>query len=394
MSRIESSSIVSGEITRRITPLPQAQDAGSHALRARQVGRAQKAAKRMNMNAVDKEIYRQSLSAQSEYMRGKRITILSKERAEVRENIFKILQDGVYYAHRAIKNSANSLADYKKFRTLKLDIGEMARRKSKAKAAALKHAPLQEFTKMPRDTQRQVKHWADVLSLSYKGANVPPSNLQLPDGYELLADEEMPQSLAMFYDDTSGLIQTPSGCKALLMKSGDKLAVVFAGTEGEKKSDIGRGGTMQADFVQRVGGFSSMYRDASGITRLLLEHNPDKKMDLVGHSLGGGQAQYALATNADEDSHRMRGWTFNSAGLSASTLGAIESSRVEKVQDLVINTRVDGDPVSPGSRMGERFKGVLLGRTWTLKRAGARPIDAQAHRVLTLRGELDKAVKE
>jgi hypothetical protein len=368
----------------------------SSGLRERVIEQAEVKSKRIDTDRIDKEIYGQSLREQSDYMRQKRIRILSRRSPEAREDILRILHTGVHDAHRVIKEAAGRSSEYKKFRALKPDIGRMATQKAEAKALAVESAKHFDFTDMPHAEKLVAKKWADILPMSYKGVGVPPTNYEMPAGHSLLRETDMPEALAMFYDDQTGLIHTPSGCKALLLKSdNDKdIVIAFAGTEPGSKSKTGRSKTMQADTIQRLGGYSTMYHDASGITRMLLECNQGKNFKLVGHSLGGGLSQHALGTNIEGDESKLEAWTFNSAGLSASTLGAIGVDRVKIAQKCITNVRTESDPISPGSARGEMFKGVLLGKAWTIKREGAASIDQAAHFRSFLMAEMEKEINK
>lgn len=385
MSKINDSPI--RVIERVASPPPTAE---SHPLGDRQVERLAVKAKKIDIKKIDKEIYRQSLLNQTEYMRGKQLRILSKKNPAAREKISELIQVALINSHRLIKDAAAGLSDYKRFRAFKLDVGQMATRKAQAKSAAMTDAKHADFTDMGSAEKEAVRCYSDMLPLSYKGVDRPPYNYSLPEGYSLCNESEVPEILAMFYDDQTGIISTPSGFKALLMKSDDDIVLAFAGTETGKKAETDRTHSMQADIVQRIGGYSTMYHDAAGITHMLLEHHPEKPFKLVGHSLGGGLAQYALATNIESESNRLQGWTFNSAGLSASTLGAIGVERIKAAQQNITNVRVEGDPVSAGSSMGEKFKGALLGKVWTLKREGASSMSYEAHKNDFLRREIKK----
>lgn len=359
---------------------------------SRQVEKVEGSVSKIPSKELETEIYKNTLRNQSRYMRQRQIGILEKQSTNVKESIEKILTDNIHVYHRQIKDAANQLTDYKRFRAFKMDIGEMAHRKADAKAAALTHPPRKNFEELSHEDKQAFKEGSAVLSLSFSGFNTAPSFHQMPEGHSLLEDKDIPLALQMFYDDKTGLLQTPSGCKAFLMKSSEGITMIFTGTEAASQAATGRKHTVQADIVQRIGGYSTMYHDASGITKMMLDHS-DKKLKLIGFSLGGGQAQYALATNVERDGNRMRGWIFNSAALSASTLGAIGPARIEKAHDLILGMRVEGDPISPGSKIGEKFKGVLLGQAWTLKRPGASAVNLDAHRVKFLRAEIDKAME-
>ena len=76
------------------------------------------------------------------------------------------------------------------------------------------------------------------------------------------------------------------------------------------------------DIEQFYGvGEQSQYKEAASVVRAVREA-ADGPIVILGHSLGAGQAQYALAMNADVG--HMRGVGFNAAGLSAERISDAE----------------------------------------------------------------------
>ncbi len=112
----------------------------------------------------------------------------------------------------------------------------------------------------------------------------------------------------------------------------------------------------------------------------------------MGHSLGGGLAQFALGANVRRDQERLSALTFNTAGLSESTLAALGQDNIMSAHPRVKNMRIQGDAVSPGSDIGEKVKGFALGKMFTLARSDAWPVSAKSHASKTLLAQLDKAV--
>ena len=182
-----------------------------------------------------------------------------------------------------------------------------------------------------------------------------------------MSQGRIPRHLRDHYDKRTGLLNLSSGLKALIVEGPDGPTIAFAGTEFGPKLTTGRTGTLAADTIQRLGGFSPMYQEAAGVVDALLNDlSEHETLKVTGHSLGGGLAQFATAANiTNKHAGQMKASCFNAAGLSSSSLGALEG-KIEQSQGIISHVRVEGDPVSPGSTSGEPLKGILLGEVMTL----------------------------
>lgn len=228
-----------------------------------------------------------------------------------------------------------------------------------------------------------------VLSkLAYKGVNREGQAFALPAGYQLASPDDLPSGLQPFYNQRTGLLEMPQkGAKALLAKKGDTLVVAFAGTQPKG----GREHSIQSDIQQRLGFSDPMYRDAAGITSMLLDHpaNQKRAVQLTGHSLGGGLAMFSAIANTTADNHQgpanrsaIQSIGYNAAGLSTSYLAVLGTDRVSQAAQNLTTIRVKGDVVSSsGSAAGTQVKGHHAGKTVTLTAPDGGAVRAtKAHR--------------
>lgn len=140
-----------------------------------------------------------------------------------------------------------------------------------------------------------------------------------------------------------GVIMLPgaTGFQAVLMRdqATGRLTLVFRGSEA-KVSQIGDWGT---DALQALGADTRQYEAAADLLKRILA-NTTEPIDVVGHSLGGGLTQYAMGMNDLQG--RVRGYTYNSAGLSDDTIAKMSQSGIADAGSALVNVRVAGDPVS------------------------------------------------
>lgn len=123
-------------------------------------------------------------------------------------------------------------------------------------------------------------------------------------------------------------------------KTGE-IVIAFRGTAGA--GDI-RDDAKQASHLAPT---PQQYKDAAKVLDAVLANTKasGEKIVCTGHSLGGGLVQYAMASN--ELGGRVKGYTYNSAGLNG--LGTVNSFDATKAKDAAANItgiRSDGDPVS------------------------------------------------
>ncbi len=395
MSRIGPSNPSASAAIQRTAP-PPAQGAEA-SFRGHQVKLGDCAVISERTKAADKQAYKHSIADKSVYMQTKQARLLTENPAgSITVDItHEKLASGVDKAYGDIKKQGNQLTEFKNFRTFRRHISGVASQIGPAKEAARAHPPRSSFASLSTAEQQTLKTGAELSKVAYKGIDGAAGTRSLPEGHQILTDAQLPKSLSMFYNDQTGIINTPQGAQALLAQEGDTVKVVFAGTDPGAKSSTGRIKTVRTDVVQRVGGFSPMYRDAAGIGRMILNQEglKDKQVVFMGHSLGGGLAQFAAGANIEGNEERVSAMTYNTAGLSATTLGALGKERVAATHDVVQNVRLQGDPVSPGTDLGEKVKGMALGQMFTIEREGVkRRPEPNTHKMDSLLAELDKAM--
>lgn len=128
-----------------------------------------------------------------------------------------------------------------------------------------------------------------------------------------------------------------------------RLFIVFSGTEIGYKSARVVANNIHTDLVQILAMADSAYFAAVGIVRELQEKHSKKKIEVIGHSLGGGLAQFSVAALANEHPYTL-GICYNSAGLSK------ETSKLVKTLDSLIIKHVflNNDPISKvGIQVGD-----------------------------------------
>ena len=176
-----------------------------------------------------------------------------------------------------------------------------------------------------------------------------------PDGYRTVNDSgELQRLLGKdngFSVDEKGQITKSglgwfSGFDASIYEAPDgSLVLAFRGSKS--LSDY------YADLAQWAPWTPDQYSLAASMLRSLLE-NTDKKITVVGHSLGGALTQYAMGENNLDG--RVTGYTFNSAGLSWSTIKGLDKDRADEAGKNLVNVRNDGDGVSPiGWHLGQIY---------------------------------------
>lgn len=159
---------------------------------------------------------------------------------------------------------------------------------------------------------------------------LPPTDMaEAAAAYEfaLLADAAYSETLTVSLDTREGKISWVRQDRNIQYYPGTKLsmgfkastyhrdrpkgnplcAIVFAGTDGPEPVD------WMNNILQAIGMFVPEYEEGVAyVQRMSKEHCSSRDIFLVGHSLGGGIAQYAFARTGGK--YQVR--TFNSAGLS------------------------------------------------------------------------------
>ena len=225
------------------------------------------------------------------------------------------------------------------------------------------------------DDKEGIKNTAQLARLAYSGIIDNSDDRKLPDGFSKMETDKLPHALKDFYNDKTGQIKMPSGFKAVVAKNGNTVHLAFAGSEfGLRLLGSDREGTYQADYLQRFGLYSPMYRDAVAVTKLfkdmLDKNNQSLSLHLSGHSLGGGLAQFAAVANG------VKATCFNAAGMSAGSLAMLGKKKVDGAKGMITHIRVKGDPVSDGGggRLGPvqvNAKGTEIGTVITLDHPGS-----------------------
>lgn len=133
----------------------------------------------------------------------------------------------------------------------------------------------------------------------------------------------------------------------------DEIYLAFAGTEPGN-----RPGSLKSDLVQGLGIKDTAYHDAVKIVKAFKDTYPNREIQLIGHSLGGGLATYAGIKNDVPVT------AFNSAGLSLALRNDLGADAIDRAQVNHFNTT--NDPLSqkvegrrfgilPTSQVGDRY---------------------------------------
>lgn len=187
---------------------------------------------------------------------------------------------------------------------------------------------------------------------AYKGTGYTP--LSQGDTEKLIAGSGLKV-------DKDGMIYNPKQKDALnaVILKGEKGDVIISYRGTKEKRDILDDGNQVA--VPKL--VPQQYKDASVLLGSVLENTASGKVDgysantqitCDGHSLGGGLVLYSMASNEIGD--RVVGNTYNSAGLSESTIESLSEDGVNNAADKITNYRNQLDPVS--------YVGYVLGPTY------------------------------
>ena len=131
----------------------------------------------------------------------------------------------------------------------------------------------------------------------------------------------------------------PFGFQGWFGLCGERTIVAFAGTR------LLQLGTVFTD-AEQIFGPSLIYACAVGMVALVAQHMGQGNLFVLGHSLGGGLTQFAVAANR---SNHIEGWGFNSAGLSETSVRALLTAAdvAGGMENVVLHHYVTGaDPVS------------------------------------------------
>lgn len=194
----------------------------------------------------------------------------------------------------------------------------------------------------------------------------------IPPGYSVVVGEELRNLIRDNYGDLNlddgihfttddqGFIEFEGGFAARIYKNEEdgNLVLAFRGSEKDSPNDI-LTDWKETDMGQLMGDDTRQYRAAEKLLRNLLVNTAGAKdknggklhIDVTGHSLGGGLANWAMAANAIRD--RVNGWTLDAAGLSAEQLSRTSTEFIKNAAKYTINIRNEYDVVSmPGNHVG------------------------------------------
>ena len=129
-----------------------------------------------------------------------------------------------------------------------------------------------------------------------------------------------------------------------------------------KGSEFNRSDWIQNDIPQYFGSIPDQYIFSKMVAKYVEQINSTgQPLTVVGHSLGGGMAQYVVGARA--------GWNWKGFGFNPATLGAggsMEVASVGRSTDLMARFTVIQNVIDPVSNAG----GWLLGNRWVLESAG------------------------
>lgn len=178
-------------------------------------------------------------------------------------------------------------------------------------------------------------------------ANAAYPGVDIPNGFRPFTDAEWKacglDTFATMPYAGDGYLHYASGLRVRLMASKDSDGIVVAWSGCD--FDNGSNGFTDASAVtkQYFGYLDSQYEQALKIMNGVLA-STSGRVEVVGHSLGGGLATYVVAACKD-DKGRVTGTTFNGLGLSRLLQARLTSAERRKAEDAVINVKSSADPV-------------------------------------------------
>ncbi len=249
---------------------------------------------------------------------------------------------------------------------------------SQSGASPSGHGGAVPFAAYPKNVRRAAAEMARAAEGVYDGRL--PRGAKPFDGF--LPKWEQDAVSAHKWNGETGMLSIQSGLAAQVFLHrvgwhGYEMVVVFRGTASAKDG--------VEDWRQLLGGgFAPQYAEAAVLVRAV-RASTDLPLVVIGHSLGGGQTQYAVAMN--QGSSDIRGVGFNPAGLSANSIRDIEMRRGEgdsvRAARSLAMVRFDNDPVSTA--------GMLLGRVVVVDSGGIRGF--AAHSIKMLAEAMERAAK-
>ena len=199
-------------------------------------------------------------------------------------------------------------------------LGLLGRARTQLAGPAGARLPADQRQRVQAATERLARNNVAVerarLSEHVYHSDLPPP-LPAPTGWHMLSEKELARK-----GITKAMLNDPaSGFKAALYESSferpPKTVIAYAGTENA--ADWG------TNFKQGVGVETKQYNSAMKLAKAVVKTNDVSKIDITGHSLGGGLASAGAAVTG------AKGYTFNAAGLHLATVGRAPYSISTKV---------------------------------------------------------------
>ena len=178
-------------------------------------------------------------------------------------------------------------------------------------------------------------------------ANAAYPGVGIPEGYRPFTDAEWRacglDAVAMAPYAGDGYLQYATGLRARLMasKDSDDVVVAWSGCD----FDNGSSGFTDASAVtkQYFGYLDGQYAQALRIMNGVL-NSTSGRVEVVGHSLGGGLTTYVVAACSD-DKGRVTGATFNGLGLSRMLQSRLSAAERRRAENSIVNVKNSADPV-------------------------------------------------
>ena len=198
----------------------------------------------------------------------------------------------------------------------------------------------EKFFEQPIEVQTNLMRLVACANAAYPGVDIPA-------GYRPFTGEEWRacglDSVSMTPYAGDGYLHYATGLRARLMASTDSDGIVVAWSGCD--FDNGSNGFTDASAVTRqyFGYLDNQYAQALKVMNGVLASTTGR-VEVVGHSLGGGLTTYVVAACGD-DKGRVTGTTFNGLGLSRLLQARLTAAERRKAEDSIINVKSSADPV-------------------------------------------------
>ena len=179
----------------------------------------------------------------------------------------------------------------------------------------------------------------------------PDTNTQPPNGYRHLSDQEVADRLGLASAQEAANMTHPEGSsfRAAVYEKGDTMIISYRGTTSA-------GGDILADAAQGTGFQNAHYENAKRLATKANHSdsvkNGGKKLEFVGHSLGGGLAATSgMITGAKTT-------TYNAAGVHSNTIAGKNPSDYD---DNITSHVVDGEILNWAQDNREKINAGIVG---------------------------------